>query len=324
LTGTGRGGCCILPLVGQPVFFINTNQSAAQIHRMIDAWDLLELKETTNLIAQVKQELSSMPKSGRVGLVGLGCVPALLYVAVKELFQDRLVDAVSIFEELRTVKSEVEIEKIRQAARVADSVYAMLRKLIRPGLTDFEVYGHVKETIYSMSCEYSFDLIDAGGGTMNMTFWPAGEFLKPNSTLFLEITPAYEGYYGQLPVTLPVGEYPAAIRKMIGVWDQANRAALKILRPGTKVSDLYHTMIDIVLANGYVSPLRPGHSIGLDALDFWSITAENNLILQPGMVIAVHPCIMTAIGGDACGMGYTYLITETGCERFSKVDLAHS
>jgi Xaa-Pro aminopeptidase len=324
LTGTGRGGCCIFPLAGKPVFLINPNQSASQIRKMIDAWDLLDLKESSNLIAQVKQELSSLPKSGRVGLVGIGCVPVPLYLAVKELFQKRLVDAMSIFEDLRVVKSAVEIEKIRQAARVADRAYAMLMKLVRPGLTDFEVYGQVKKTIYEMGCEYSFDLIDAGGGRMNMTYWPTGEILKPNSTLFMEITPAYEGYYGQLPVTLPVGEYPAGIRKMIGVWDQANQAVLKILHPGTPVSDLYHVMIDVVRANGYISPLRPGHSIGLDALDFWSITAENNLILKPGMTIAVHPSIMTEIGGDACGMGYTYLITENGNERFSKVDLARS
>jgi hypothetical protein len=30
---------------------------------------------------------------------------------------------------------------------------------------------------------------------------------------------------------------------------------------------------------------------------------------------------MTKPGGDACGMGYTYLITDTGAEKFSKVDL---
>ena len=70
-----------------------------------------------------------------------------------------------------------------------------------------------------------------------------------------------------------------------------------------------------------ISPLRPGHAIGLDALDFWSITESNTTILKPGMTLAVHPSIMTEIGGDACGMGYTYLITDKGAERFSNVEL---
>jgi Xaa-Pro dipeptidase len=94
------------------------------------------------------------------------------------------------------------------------------------------------------------------------------------------------------------------------------------LRPGTKVSDIYHTLIDTVQAKGFKSPLRPGHSIGLDILDYWSITDTNDTILKPGMALAIHPCVMVKPGGDGVGMGYTYLITETGYERFSKIDLA--
>ena len=322
VTGSGRGGCCILPLEGDPIFLINPNQTTSQIHKMIGAWELLTLKETANPVQEVNQQLAQLAKKGKVGVAGMGAMSVPLYMAVKDSFQERLVDATSIFDELRAVKSAEEITKVRQATVVADNVYAMLMKLIKPGLTDFEVYGQVKKTIYEMGCEYSFDLIDADGGRMNMTYWPTGVRLKPNSTLFMEITPAFEGYYGQLPVTLPVGQYPAKIRKMIGVWDQANRAVLKILKPGTLVSDLYKVMIEVVHQNGYISPLRPGHSIGLDALDFWSITESNNIILKAGMTIAVHPSIMTEVGGDACGMGYTYLITESGAERFSKVDLA--
>jgi hypothetical protein len=32
--------------------------------------------------------------------------------------------------------------------------------------------------------------------------------------------------------------------------------------------------------------------------------------------------VLTKIGGEGCGMGYTYVITETGAERLSKIDLA--
>jgi Xaa-Pro aminopeptidase len=45
-------------------------------------------------------------------------------------------------------------------------------------------------------------------------------------------------------------------------------------------------------------------------------------ILESGMVIAIHASVMQEIGGDGCGMGYTYLITDDGAERLSKIDLA--
>jgi Xaa-Pro aminopeptidase len=323
ITGSGRGGCCIFPLEGAPVFLIGLNQSSSPKTRKIaGALDLLDLRETSDPVEQVKKELSRFYKGNRVGIVGMACISVPMYSEVKEQFHDRLVDSAGIFEQLRVIKSAEEIEKMRIAASIADDVYAMLREIVRPGLSDYEIYGQVKKTIYQKGCEYSFDLIDAEGSKMNMTFWPTGERLKANSTLFMEITPAYEGYYAQLPVTLPVGKYPPRIRKMAGVWEQADKAALEILRPGTKVSDIYHALINTVRENGYISPLRPGHSIGLDVLDFWSISESNNTIIKAGMTLAVHPSIMTAIGGDACGIGYTYLITDTSAEKLSKVDLA--
>ena len=109
---------------------------------------------------------------------------------------------------------------------------------------------------------------------------------------------------------------------MVSAWHEADTAVREILRPGAKVSDVYHLLINTVNERGFISPYRPGHSIGLDALDFWSITESSKKILKPGMVMAVHPSVLIEFGGDGCGMGYTYLITETGAERFSKIDLA--
>lgn len=322
ITGSGRGGCCVFPREGDPVFLLGPNQSTSpKLRKTMAAVDLLDLQETADTPAQAVRELSRFDGGKRVGIVGMNCIPAPLYLAVKEKFGNRLVDALGIFEKLRSIKNAEEIDNLRRAAAIADDVYAMLQEIIRPGLSDYEIYGKVKQAIYAAGCEYSFDLIDASGARMDMTFWPTGEKLKANSTLFMEITPAYDGYYAQLPVTIPVGEYPPGIRKMVGVWEEANAAALVILKPGTKVSDIYHALVNTVRENGYISPLRPGHAIGLDALDFWSITESNDIILEVGMVLAVHPSIMTEPGGDACGMGYTYLITNEGAERFSQVEL---
>jgi Xaa-Pro aminopeptidase len=322
ITGSGRGGCCVFPREGKPVFLQGPGQaSSPKIKQTVDAHRLLDLRETDNPAEQVKIELARSYGGNRVGIIGQNCISVPMYRVVTENYGDKLTDAMGIFEQLRQVKSDEEISKMRQAAAVADNVYARLREIIRPGLSDWEIYGLVKKTVYEMGCEYSFDLIDASGSRMNMTFAPTGERLKADNTLFMEITPAYEGYYAQLPVTLPVGRYPPMIRKMAGVWEQADKKARQILKPGTRVNEIYAALVDTVKEGGFISPLRPGHSIGLDALDFWSITASDDRTLQAGMTLAVHPSIMTVMGGDACGLGYTYLITESGVERFSRVDL---
>jgi Xaa-Pro dipeptidase len=180
----------------------------------------------------------------------------------------------------------------------------------------------VKKIIYENGCAYSFDLLDGAGSMMNMSFFPTEDKLEENGTLFMEISPSYQGYYAQLPVTLPVGRYLPHVKRMVMAWAEADKAVQKLLRPGARVSELYHVLIDTVRANGFQSPLRPGHSVGLDILDYWSITESNDTLLKPGMTLAIHPSVMVKHGGDGVGMGYTYLITETGFERFSKIDLA--
>jgi hypothetical protein len=47
-----------------------------------------------------------------------------------------------------------------------------------------------------MGCEYSFDLMDPSGASMNMSFVPTEDRLAAPGTLFMEITPAYDGCYG--------------------------------------------------------------------------------------------------------------------------------
>jgi Xaa-Pro aminopeptidase len=323
ITGSGGGGICIFPQEGDPVFLTRPKQETSpKLPRTVGAIDLLDLRGTSKPEEQAVKELARFYQGNKVGLVGMPCITVPLYLAVKEKFGDRLVDASGILNRLGMIKSAEEIEKTREAAAIADEVYALLREMVRPGVSEYEIYGAVKKKNYERGCEYSFELIDGFGSTMNMSFFPTTDKLEANGTLFFEITPAYEGYYAQLPVTLPVGEYQPHVREMVSTWDQSDKAALKILRPGTKASDIYKTLMDTVQANGFISPLEAGHDLGLDAHGPITVDDADNTILEPGMVLAIHACVMKEFAGDGCGMGYTYLITENGAERLSKVDLA--
>ncbi len=323
ITGSGRGGCCILPREGTPVFLVNPIQSQSpKLANTMEAINLLELRETINPAEQAVKELLRFDHGHRVGLIGMSCISIPMYLAAKEKFGDRLVDMPEYFKPLREIKSAEEIEKLRSAAAIADKVFIRLREIIRPGLSEYQIYGEVKKIIYQEGCEYSFDLLDGSGSRMNMAFFPTVDKLEADGTLFMEISPAFQGYYAQLPVTLPVGKYLPHVQQMVSAWNQADQTVREFLRPGTKVSDIYHKLVNTIQEKGFLSPLRPGHSIGLDILDFWSFDESNDTILQPGMVVAIHPCSMEKIGGDGVGLGYTYLITEVGAEKFSKIDLA--
>jgi Xaa-Pro aminopeptidase len=322
VTGLGLGGYAIFPLSGKPVHFLSRIQIASPKHRKAGPVDeLIDLKELVDPAGQIKGEIRRFDGGRRIGIVGIGEIQVPMYLTLKEFLGERLVDATAIFARLRPVKSEEEIGKMRVAASIADRVCTMLRRTISPGLTDYEIYGSVKKAIYEMGSDYSMELIDADGAKMNMAWGPSGDRLEEKGTLFLEITPAFDGYYSQLPVTLPVGTPTPTLNKMQEAWAEAMQAARDLLRPGKRVCDVHKKAVDLIGRYGFISPLPAGHAIGLDAVDFWQVNERNEILLEPGMTIAFHPCILTEMGGDGLGMGYTFLVTETEPEILSKLDL---
>ena len=323
VTGSGGGGVCIFPLEGDPVFFIRPGQKTSpKLGRVIGALDLLDLREASAHEEQAVKELSRFDKGNRIGMIGFSCFSVPMYQALTEKFKDRIVNSEGIFDRLTMIKSPEELEKTRAAAIIADKAYALLRDMTAPGVSEYEIFGAVKKLNHEMGSEYSFELIDGQGAMMNMSFFPTTDKLEERGTLFFEITPTYDGYYAQLPVTLPVVEYPDHVYKMVEAWAASDRAAFDILKPGIKASDLYHTLVNTVQEHGFISPLEAGHDLGLNAHGPIYVTAEDDTVLAPGMVMAVHACVLKEINGDGSGMGYTYIITDSGAERLSKVDLA--
>lgn len=322
VTGSGRGGQCVFPLEGKPVLLTGTNQSTSpKLVKTVEAYELLDFVESDDPGETINRELSRFDRGANIGLIGMDCLTPSAYLQIREKYGDRLLDLPEYLRPLREIKSLEEIEMTRTAAAAADRVYSRLREIVRPDVSEYEIYGEVKKVIYESGCEYSFDLIDAAGCTMNMSFHPTNDKLEKDGTLFMEISPAYDGYYAQLPVTLPVTSFQPHIKEMFMVWAEADREVRPLLRPGTRISDIYRVLIDSIESRGFVAPLRTGHSLGLDILDFWSIDETNDATLEANMVIAVHPPCMTKLWGDAVGAGYTYLITETGCEKLSNVNL---
>jgi Xaa-Pro aminopeptidase len=310
---------CVLGPEGLPVYFLPGKGPV--VARLRKAEWPLDLREAPDQLVQVLQELSRFDKGNKIGLVGLGEIAVPLYLGIQKKYGDRLVNAVGIFEKMRSIKSAEEIEKMRAAAGIADKVFTTLKKIVKPGIVDYEIYGEVRKIIHAMGCEYSFELISAEDANMNLSA-PAGDKLKEKGTVAVEISPSFEGYYAQLPVTVPATDYPPQLRKPIAVWKEAMRAAENTMRPGNKVSELHNAIETVVRKNGCFSPWRHGHALGLDLIDFWSVTDVNPIVLQPGMTIVIHPDIFEP-GFEGVGpcAGYTYVITEKGVENLSKVHI---
>jgi Xaa-Pro aminopeptidase len=226
----------------------------------------------------------------------------------------RVTDATKIFDQLRNIKSPEEVEKMRVAAWLADKAYLAVKNILRPGISDYELYGEAQGLISKMGSDYSMQFILPG-------CYPVGKIMTGNDILMFEFTPTCEGYYEQMLASIPVTEYPRSMEKCIRIWEEAFAVGVANLRPGNKVSDVHRAVSETISKlGGLTTTHRIGHSLGLDAIDSWEVVPDEDTELKSGMTLAFHPAAVVEPGPARFSGGYTYLITDSGAEKLNKVD----
>ncbi|MGI8393225.1 M24 family metallopeptidase [Leucobacter sp. W1038] len=326
ISNQGGGGMIVLPLEGNLTHFIHpVLADSPKMDKNGNIREFIDIRPFGDGAYGFKNDsvglIKSMNVTGKVGYVGGSAIGIGVYRALVEAVgEDRIVDASDIFMRLRAIKSETEISLMRRSAAIADDCYDMLVDLVAPGVTDYTIYAETKRFLFEHESPYSLEVIDADGPFLNFDRYPTGDVLTSGGTLFMEITPAFGGYYAQLPVSMPVDELSPELLRLAKAWNEGFTLGESMLRPGVKVSDISRAMRDRIAAEGAMNPFSHGHAIGLDVADGWVLGDQNELELQPGMTMAVHPAALTKVGGAGFTAGYTYLITEDGSERLSRHD----
>jgi Xaa-Pro aminopeptidase len=301
----------------EPVFF--SGESLAILTPNARGWvnDIRPQLKPQKLVAE---EVRRFKRSGKVGLVEMDTVPIPIYLDLaKEYGPESVCDATAIFKKARLIKSAEEIECCRKSAKVADDIYLHLKSMIRPGLTDYEIYGQMSQRVHQGKCEYAMNVINCA--ETNSLYAPIGSTLGEKGRLSVEITPAYEGYFTQLRADMPVTAYQESEQRLFEAWNEAYTRAIKELKPGARACDVYAAASNVAREKGFALSGRAGHAIGLDVDEFLSLDPKDETVIEPGMVIVLH--IQLKDSEDHRLMnGGTFLVTEHGQEALSKVSFS--
>lgn len=87
-------------------------------------------------------------------LIGVDRCEAIAFLALQEAGL-RIADAQRPLEMARAVKTPIEVDGMRYAARVVDTAIAELRDAIRPGVTENELFGILTGTALQLGAEYN-------------------------------------------------------------------------------------------------------------------------------------------------------------------------
>jgi Xaa-Pro aminopeptidase len=297
----------------EPVFF--SGSSPAANIGVASGW-VNDLRPSRKPLDEIAAEVGRYKASGKIGVSDT--LPLSLHRALAMAHgEDSIVEALDCLRGPRIRKSPEEIDCVRRSAKVADRTFELVQKVVRPGVSDFEIYAEARRVIHSCGCEYSMDIIDVGDGTAAGA--PQGRRVASDGIAQLELTPALEGYYTQLRVPFSSREngWPDQWARLLGAWEEGYRSAAELIVPGTPAREIQAAALAGVEHAGLTGRRRAGHGLGLEVDEFISISEDDDTVLESGMVVVLHVPVLT---DDLMLMtGGTFIVTETGHDELNNL-----
>jgi len=259
--------------------------------------------------------LSQRLAGKRVGLYGLDYVlPARDFATL----QGKL-EIVPFDEELdlaRAVKSEAELESVRDSVRINTEGFHAFHEAYAPGKTAAEVLAPAEKLF-----------VEAGCGRMTMNMVLVGpEFAVATKDIVLEefCIPSLEiagpgGHW--VEVSRALGRPSAEVERMYEAYQEYFEAAKTALRPGATSHDVHRAVSKGFTQRGYHLGHVTGHSIGMTMIEHPKIGESVPIELAESMVFSMHPHAISEDGRECLYMQDTWLVTADGGEPLTDLPM---
>lgn len=237
----------------------------------------------------------------------------------------RFVDAAGLLWGIRSIKSPLEQEKLRNCSRINSRVFTQAFERIVPGVTrEDELYQFMAAEYFTAGAESTLELDVRGRqdryGLPNCppSWLPIGS--EPGTALLLDGGPCIGGYYSDIIRVGVIGKPSQEQKDLFEIAREGNQVGLDALRPGVTVGEVCRR-IDAFFdsakgAEHYNTRGWSGHCVGLDVHEYPCLELGDETVVQPGMVFAVEPSISDPKLGCFC-IEENVLVTETGVELLS-------
>ena len=283
------------------------------------------------------QDLASLIKARGFERARIGVELENYYYSAKahqvlndELPDAKLIDATALVNWQRLIKSDLEIEFIRKAARISEKVIQTAIDGAKPGRRKNELVADIFHAgITGVADDWGdypaiVPLTPSGlDATAAHLTWD-GTPMRPNEATFFELSGCYRRYHAPLCRTVFLGNPSDEMRKAEEAQLEGIEAGLDAARAGNRTCDIANAFMDVLAKFGIERSGRMGYPIGLSYPPDWgertaSIRTEDDTVLQPGTVFHFMP----ALWMDSWGLETTetILITDAGgAEAVCNVD----
>ena len=314
----------IVPLSGEPIAVIPEVGAPVMARTWVTdirTWPAPRPQDDgTTLLAAA---LSGLPRRwGRIG-TELGRemqlrMPVTQFLEVRSRVRLELADGSPCLWDIRMVKTDAEIDRIRRICRIAGEAYAALPERLGIGDTEREACRSLKVDLIERGADAVPYIagVSGPGGVPQIIGAPGDRRLAEGDLLFIDTGSTCDGYFCDFDRNYAVGGpgSSAAKRAHEVVWE-ATEAGILAARPGATAEDVWRSMAAILAAAGPVGNNvgRLGHGLGLQLTEPPSNMPGDHTALQAGMVLTIEPGMEYA-PGRMIVHEEDVVITTGGCE----------
>ncbi|MTV83234.1 M24 family metallopeptidase [Secundilactobacillus folii] len=230
-------------------------------------------------------------------------------------------DLTPFINNLRLIKTEAEIEKLKVAGKWADFAFEKGFAAVKAGRTEQSVVAELQYALMKKGImQMSFDtLVQAGPHAAEPHGATNATKFENNELILFDLGTVWDGYISDASRTVALGKPTEKQLEIYKVCLEAQLTAQRAAKPGITAAALDKVARDIIEQAGYGDYFihRLGHGMGMSEHEFPSIMAGNDMILKPGMCFSIEPGIyIPGIAGvriEDC-----VHITANGCEPFTQ------
>ncbi len=254
------------------------------------------------------------PQARRVGIAGWSGFPAPVLRGLERQFPNTAFeDATPLVRAARTIKSESEIEVMRQVGAICELAGRAMFDAAVPGATERDVVACIDTAMMrGGSGPFGYSTIfGSGPRTVASCFLPGDRVLQAGDVVQLDCSPSLDGYKADFSRIAIVGDArPAAALRLVETAVEMYERCVEMLRPGVTSRQVVAAALRAVEGSGYgrdhlfASANYPGmvfmaHGLGLENPDPpGMISTAHEVVLEEGMVINVEPILLDrGVGG---------------------------
>ncbi|ESZ55495.1 hydrolase [Mesorhizobium sp. L103C119B0] len=246
---------------------------------------------------------------------GVGLELGGLFVPSAEKFKVRLphartVDCTGTVNWIRTVKSDLEIFLMREAAAIADAGIMRAAEVIRAGVREVDAVSEIMKTLVCGANDKPgtwlatpFFITSPRTGAAHITW--TEDVLRHGSQVNVEIAGVRHGYTAPISRTFSIGRPSDRLRRVHEAEVAGLEAGLGAVRAGRTCHDVARAIYSTLEKMGLKKESRCGYPIGIDWTEDTASLKEGDMtVLKPNMTFHLH------LGNWAIEEDFGYLISE--------------